>query len=127
MKSTSAAATDPLYVALGETTGITQLADDFVVRLKAHPRLANAFKDANAKHLKLMLAQQICKVSGGPCVYEGSDMKSAHAELDITRADFNALVEVLQTAMDARGIAFTAQNQLLARFAPMHRDIITVK
>jgi hemoglobin len=29
--------------------------------------------------------------------------------------------------MDAQGIAFGAQNQLLARLAPMHRDVITVK
>jgi hemoglobin len=26
--------------------------------------------------------------------------------------------------MDARGIAFTTQNKLLAKLAPMHRDII---
>lgn len=116
-----------LYMALGETAGITKLTDDFVNRLKVDARLAPAFKDANAKHLKLMLMQQFCKVSGGPCVYEGADMKSAHAGMDITKTDFHALVEVLQQSMDATGIAFTAQNQLLARLAPMHRDVITVK
>ena len=26
--------------------------------------------------------------------------------------------------MDARGIAFSTQNQLLARLAPMHREIV---
>jgi hemoglobin len=34
-------------------------------------------------------------------------------------------VEILQTTMSAKGIAFSAQNQLLARLAPMQRDIIT--
>jgi hemoglobin len=29
--------------------------------------------------------------------------------------------------MDAQGIPFGAQNQLLAALAPMHRDVITVK
>jgi len=52
-------------------------------------------------------------------------MKSGHADLGITKADFNALVEVLQTSMDAKGITFRSQNQLLALLAPMHRDIIT--
>jgi hemoglobin len=116
-----------LYTALGEVAGLTKLTDDFVNRLKVDPRLAPAFKDTNAKNLKKMLMQQFCKVSGGPCVYEGADMKSAHASMDITKTDFNALVEVLQQSMDANGIAFTTQNQLLARLAPMHRDIITVK
>ena len=114
-------------MALGETAGLTKLTDDFVNRLKADARLGTAFKDANPKNLKLMLMQQFCKVSGGPCKYEGGDMKSVHADMDITKTDFNALVEVLQHSMDANGIAFTTQNQLLARLAPMHRDIITVK
>lgn len=116
-----------LYMALGQKEGLTKLTDDFVNRLKVDARLAPAFKDTNAKNLKLMLMQQFCKVSGGPCVYEGADMKSAHANMDITKTDFNALVEVLQQSMDANGIAFTTQNQLLARLAPMHRDVITVK
>jgi hemoglobin len=123
----ASAQSDALYIALGAKDGITKLADDFVIRLKADNRLAAAFKEANAKHLSLMLAQQFCKISGGPCVYEGGDMKSVHSGLDITKTDFNALVEVLQVSMDASGIAFSAQNQLLARLAPMHRDIITVK
>ena len=123
----TAASANSLYLALGETAGITKLTDDFVNRLKVDARLAPAFKDTNAKNLKLMLMQQFCMLSGGPCAYEGADMKSAHANMDITKTDFNALVEVLQQSMDATGIAFTTQNQLLARLAPMHRDIITVK
>jgi hemoglobin len=51
-------------------------------------------------------------------------MKSSHANLDIGKTEFNALVEDLQFAMDAKGIAFSAQNELLAKLAPMHRDII---
>ena len=48
-----------------------------------------------------------------------------HDDLDITRADFNALVEVLQQSMDARGIAF-ADAEPAARQAgadaPRHRQ-----
>ena len=39
----------------------------------------------------------------------------------------HALAEDLQHAMDDQGVAFRAQNQLLALLAPMHRDIITVQ
>ena len=39
---------------------------------------------------------QFCEVSGGPCRCNGADMKKAHDGMDITRGDFNALVEVLQ-------------------------------
>jgi hemoglobin len=116
-----------LYQALGERTGLVKLMDDFVPRLQADPRLAEAFKNANLANLKSQLVNQICQVSGGPCEYKGPDMKVTHSNMDITKTDFNALVEVLQKSMDAQGIAFSSQNQLLAKLAPMHRDVITVK
>ena len=116
-----------LYQAFGEKAGLVKLMDDFVPRLQADPRLAEAFKNANVVNLKAKLVDQICVVSGGPCEYKGADMKSAHSNMDITKTDFNALVEVLQKSMDAQGIAFSSQNQLLAKLAPMHRDVITVK
>jgi hemoglobin len=116
-----------LYQAFGEKAGLVKLMDDFVPRLQADPRLAEAFKNANVVNLKSQLVNQICQVSGGPCEYKGPDMKVTHSNMDITKTDFNALVEVLQKSMDAQGIAFTSQNQLLAKLAPMHRDVITVK
>lgn len=116
-----------LYQAFGEKAGLVKLMDDFVPRLQADPRLAAAFKNANVVNLKSQLVNQICQVSGGPCEYKGPDMKVTHSNMDITKTDFNALVEVLQKSMDAQGISFSSQNQLLAKLAPMHRDIITVK
>lgn len=113
-----------LYQALGERAGLQVLMTDFVARLKADSRIGHQFKDTNAKELAARLTEQLCLLSGGPCHYEGGNMKDAHADLKITRADFNALVEVLQQAMDARSIPFTRQNQLLALLAPMHRDIV---
>lgn len=116
-----------LYQAFGEKAGLVKLMDDFVPRLQADKRTATAFKDINVVNLKAKLVDQICQVSGGPCAYKGADMKSAHSSMDITKTDFNALVEVLQQSMDAQGIPFRSQNQLLAKLAPMHRDVITVK
>ena len=116
-----------LYDTFGGKPGLVKLMDDFMVRLLADPRTGPHFKPANQQRVKEQLVDQFCVVIGGPCVYKGADMKSSHAELDITKSDFNALVEVLQQAMDAQGIAFGAQNQLLAALAPMHRDVLTIK
>lgn len=116
-----------LYQALGEKPGITRLMDDFVNRLVQDPRIGGHFKEVKPSALKESLTDQICQLSGGPCQYEGADMKSAHADMDINKGHFNALVEVLQTAMDAQGIPFAQQNRLLALLAPMHRDVITVR
>ncbi|ARN19838.1 group I truncated hemoglobin [Piscinibacter gummiphilus] len=115
---------DTLYHQLGEKPGLAVLMDDFVARLLTDPRLAPFFKDVDQAHLKKQLVDQFCEVSGGPCKLVGPDMKTAHAGIDVTKRDFNALVEVLQQSMDARGIAFSTQNRLLARLAPMHREIV---
>lgn len=118
------AAAPGLYAALGEQAGIRVLMDDFVARLKAEPRFGKLFKETKPEILSERLTEQVCVLSGGPCKYQGASMKDAHADMGITRAEFNLLVEVLQQAMDARGIPFTRQNQLLALLAPMHRDVI---
>lgn len=115
---------DALYQQLGGQPGLVKLMDDFVPRLIADPRMNPFFKDTDQKNLKAQLVAQFCEVSGGPCKRNGPDMKKAHSGMDITKSNFNALVEVLQQSMDAQGIAFGAQNRLLAQLAPMHRDII---
>ena len=99
--------------------------DDFVLRLKADKRTAPFFEKSNLSELARGLTEQLCMLSGGPCKYTGASMKKVHDDLDIRRRDFNALVEVLQDTMDAKGIPFSAQNRMLALLAPMHRDVVT--
>ena len=127
MAQTMAAKDDQLYKAFGEKAGLVALMDDFMTRLLADARTAPHFQPANQQRIKEQLVEQLCSLSGGPCVYKGADMKSSHANLDIKKSDFHALVEVLQGAMDAKGIAPRKQNEMLALLAPMHRDIITPK
>lgn len=121
------APSDQLYKAFGEKPGLVVLMDDFMTRLLADPRTGPHFKPANQQRVKEQLVEQFCALGGGPCVYKGADMQSSHANLDIKKSDFHALVEVLQQSMDAKGIAFRKQNEMLALLAPMHRDIITPK
>ena len=116
-----------LYQALGEKAGIARIVADFTNRVVNDARIKEFFKDAELEPFKDSLAEQICALSGGPCTYEGADMRDVHADMKVGKADFNALVEDLQHAMDAHGIAFSQQNRLLALLAPMHRDIITVR
>ena len=123
----TAAGGDQLYKAFGEKAGLVALMDDFMVRLVADPRTGPHFKPANQQRIKEQLVDQFCALGGGPCAYKGADMKSSHANLDIKKSDFNALVEVLQVSMDAKGIPFRKQNEMLALLAPMNRDIITPK
>lgn len=122
--SQTAQADDSLYRAWGEKAGIRAVMADFVARLPQHPRIGRRFQMTDAQHLASQLTEQLCELAGGPCRYEGPDMATAHEGMELQKADFNALVEVLQAAMAARGIPFGEQNRMLAKLAPMHRDML---
>ncbi len=113
----------PVFDQFGGVAGLTALMDDFMVGLLADERLKVFFENADQARIKAHLVEQFCVILGGPCTYGGRDMKTTHEGLSIDRQQFNALVEDLQVAMRKRGIPFRAQNQLLAKLAPMHREI----
>ena len=71
-----------------------------------------------------MLTDQFCDVLGGGCKYSGKSMKEVHAGMKVGSADFNALAEELQNALTAANVPFAYQNKLIAKLAPMHRDVV---
>jgi hemoglobin len=114
----------PVFKQFGERPGLVALMDDFMINLVADPRTRPFFADSDQKHVKEELVDQFCVILGGPCTYSGKGMKEAHAKMVINEAQFNALVEDLQKSMDKQGIPFRAQNKLLEKLAPMHREVI---
>ena len=113
-----------LYLALGQKAGIVALSEQFVNRLNADPRIAALFKESKLRRVKEKIAEQLCAVTGGPCVYTGDSMKEVHGNMGLGMKDFNALVEDLQITLDEVGVPFSDQNQLLALLAPMYRDMV---
>jgi hemoglobin len=113
-----------LFNDLGGLSGITNIVDDFLVGLGSDPRIAHHFAAADPERLREKLIEQFCAESGGGCDYTGDSMRDSHAGMNISRADFNALVEVLIAAMEQQQVPVAAQNRLLQRLAPMHRDIV---
>lgn len=121
----NAIADDTLFGQLGGKDGIGKIVKDFVPLLQGDARINKLFIDVDIPHLEKMLAEQFCSVSDGPCQYTGKSMKLIHDGLNISNAQFNALVEDLQLAMDKNAIPSRTQNKLLAKLAPMQRDVVT--
>jgi hemoglobin len=120
---------DSLYKRLGGKKAIKAVVDEFVNIVAADTRINKFFADtaSNPKRLagfKQKLVDQICQASGGPCKYKGKDMKSAHAGMGVSEADFNALVEDLIKALDKFKVGATEKNELLGALGPMKGDIV---
>ncbi|MBI1402247.1 MAG: group 1 truncated hemoglobin [Porphyrobacter sp.] len=117
---------DPrLAAAFGGREGIKRIAARTVELSEADPRIAAIFAGHDMVRLKRTLGEQLCYLLDAGCDYTGRDMRTAHAEMGVTKADLNALVENLQAAMREARVPFAAQNRLLAKLAPMSREVVT--
>ncbi|MBC7756564.1 MAG: group 1 truncated hemoglobin [Bdellovibrio sp.] len=111
------------FEAFGGKPGLVAIMDDFMIGLVADPRTTQFFNNDKQAFIKAMLVEQMCELMNGGCQYTGRDMKSTHARMKVNREGFNALVEQFQLAMDKHNVPFSAQNKLLAKLAPMYRDV----
>ncbi len=116
---------DATFQGLGGKPGIKKIVDTLIPLILADARIKESFTDIDMKNLAMRLEEQFCALSGGPCVYQGKDMVDIHDGLNITRAQFNALAEDLQVAMEKVGVPSRYQNKLVAKLAPMARGIVT--
>lgn len=132
LQAQTAAGQKSLFDRLGGKTAIVAVVDDFVGNVAADKRI-NAFFAATAKDPARMakfkgnLVDQICQAAGGPCKYTGKDMKSAHAGMGITSAQFDALVEDLVKTLTKFKVGKTEQDQLLGVLGPMKTQIVEKK
>ncbi len=108
----------------GGQDGIRRITDDLVDISLNDPRISVIFKSHDTVRLRRTLFEQFCYILNAGCDYTGRDMKSAHRDMGLQRGDLNALVENLQQAMEREGVSFRAQNRLLAKLAPMNRDVV---
>lgn len=113
------------FKAFGGKEGLVKIMDDFMIGLVADPRTKPFFDNNKQTFIKAMLVEQMCELMNGGCKYPGRDMTSSHANMKVNRKAFNALVEQFQFAMDKHDVPFSAQNKLLAKLAPMYRQVET--
>ena len=113
-----------LYQRLGGTVAITAVVDDFVANVAADSRINARFANTDIPRLKRLLVEQICNGTGGPCTYTGRDMKTTHAGMGITDAEFDALVEDLVQSLDKLKVPAAEKEELLGILGPMKADIV---
>ncbi len=85
---------------LGGKSAITAVVNEFVGNVAKDTRINGRFANTDIPKLKGHLVDQICAATGGPCTYTGRDMKPLHAGMQISNADFSALVDDLVLALN---------------------------
>jgi hemoglobin len=113
-----------LYQRLGGVDAIKVVIDDFVGNVAGDKRINGRFANTDIPKLKQRLVEQVCAGSGGPCQYKGKDMVSAHKGMNITDAEFGALVEDLVAALDKNKVPAKEKSELLGILGPMKPAVV---
>ena len=127
LAQTQATQAPSLYKRVGGYDAIAAVTDDFIGRL-ASDKVLNRFlvglSDNSKAHLRQMVVDQLCAATGGPCLYLGRDMKTAHKGLGITGNDWDLAVKHLVGTLEKFKVPQKEKDELLAAVSAMKADIV---
>lgn len=125
--TTATAQDKTLYQRLGGYDAIAAVSDEFLVQL-GNSKLLNRFvvglNEKSKKKLRQHLVDFLCNATGGPCLYLGQDMKTAHTGLGITKADWNAGAEALVATLNKFKVPDKEKNEVIAAVLALEKDIV---
>ena len=113
-----------LYTRIGGLPVLTQITDEFIDKVATTRSTKRSFDGIKLKALKESVVAQLCKLTGGPCAYEGETMLNSHKDAKITEAEFDAFVSMFRDTLN-KYVNTREKNELLKILAPMKRDIVT--
>lgn len=116
-----------IYDSIGGAGAVRAAVDDFYARVLADGQLAPFFSGTDLNRLKAHQRAFIAAAIGGPEIYQGRDMASAHADLGIADSDFDAVVGHLVDTLSELGVPEETIGQIGSVLAPLRSDIVTAR
>ena len=119
-----------LYERLGGAYSIATVVDDFIERLlvnatlNANPAINEARRRVPKAGLKFHVTAMVCEVSGGPCKYTGRAMKESHQHLNITQAEWDAMVGDFKATLNKFQVPQREQQELITIVGSTKNDIV---
>lgn len=119
--------TTSLFDQLGGETAIKAVIAEFLVVVGGDARINWFFANTDLTALGDLLYLQLCEAAGGPCTYTGLDMVTAHADMAITDAQFDAMIEDMGVALTNLGITYATGPvaEVVTLLTGMRGDIVT--
>ena len=88
--------------------------------------IAPRYVDSDIEKVKHLAATFFITGSGGPNVYEGKDMLSAHKGMNIDNDEFIAVLDDAMQALEKNGIGQREKEEVLAILYGMKGEIVHV-
>ncbi|HXE89434.1 MAG TPA: group 1 truncated hemoglobin [Terriglobales bacterium] len=119
-----------LYQRVGGYDVIAGIVDEFLNQLrgsKTFERFGGGRGEDSLKRARQLIVDQLCSLSGGPCVYIGRDMKTVHQGLKITAAEWDANIKAMELALDKFKVAGKDKEEFIALIQDTRKDIVEVE
>ena len=116
-----------LYERVGGYNALAAVVDDFIVRLVTDKQFEKFFigqSTDSKKRIRQHILDQFCAATGGPCVYTGREMKTSHAGLGITNAEWDAAAKHLVASLDKFKVPDKEKGEILAFVTSLKKDIV---
>ncbi len=116
-----------LYQRMGGYDVIAGIVDDFIGQLRIDPafaRFGGGRSMDSLKRTRQLVVDQLCNLTGGPCIYIGRDMKAAHAGLKITEAEWDSSIDKFKHSLNKYKIGGQEQQEFLDVLAKLRTDIV---
>lgn len=117
---------ETLFSRLGGAPSVTRIASDLVDNHLVNPLIRARFAGSDVARLKRMAADFFSTGSGGPQVYEGKDMLSAHRHMNISDNEYMAAVDDLMAALTASGVGDAEKAEVLYIFYQLRPNVVRV-
>ena len=113
-----------LFDRLGGSPVIEAMVDDFLARVAGDERINAGYAGSDLPRVRQRTIELFCASTGGGCPYTGRDMKTVHAGMGITPAQFEALAGHLVETLNKLKVADKEKRELLAIVGKMQQDIV---
>ena len=123
--STSTQQKPTLFDRLGGETNVRKIVNDVLDKNSSNPLIAHHFSNIDMKGLKQKAFEFFSMGTGGPHQYSGRDMRTAHANMNITVEEYDSATDDTLSALDENGIGQVEKNEVLAILEYLKGDIVT--
>ncbi len=119
--------TETLYSSLGGYDAIAAVSDNLLSRLKQDQQLARFWLhrgEDGVRRERQLLVDFLCASAGGPLLYVGRDMKTAHKGMGINESDWSKFIGHLEATLDSFNVPAPERAQVLAFIDSTKRDVV---
>ncbi|MBK5256612.1 MAG: energy transducer TonB [Vicinamibacteria bacterium] len=116
-----------LYARMGGYDVIAAVVDDFLSQLAADPAFRRFGQGRSQNTLvkgRQLIVDQICQLSGGPCLYIGRDMKPSHGGLAITDAEWESSEKKMIASLQKSKVGEVDRQEFMAMINKLKPDIV---